>query len=402
MSIRLFELNHAYIFLITPLTFLISWWLVIRFAPFAKGSGIPQVIASIELTKSKGEDKTTLFLSVRIIIVKIISSAVKMLGGGVLGREGPTIQISSSIFNVIYKWLPGWWMPIAQRNVLIAGAASGLSAAFNTPLGGIIFAIEELSKFHIKYYKSTLLIAVIVAGLTAQTFGGSYLYLGYPPAKWSSYLVYVGVLVVATVVGFFGSKMCEYMYLFIRFVGKQKKKSKQLTIVLLCGLFMATLIFFLGTHAMGSGKELMEITLFTDNKKVDWYLPFVRMGGLVATFSCGGAGGVFAPSLSIGATFGSLVSEIMGLKDGNANLMILVGMVGFLTSVTRAPFTSAIIVFEMTDRHSIIFFLFLGALIANIVAARFNKKSFYDLLKEDYVKAASDEADVGKSQAPIE
>ncbi|MCC6817725.1 MAG: chloride channel protein [Bacteroidia bacterium] len=389
-SMEIYEFNHALIFLITPLTFLLSWWLVVRFAPFARGSGIPQVIASIELTKSKKEDKTSLFLSVRIIIVKILSSAIKMLGGGILGREGPTIQISSSIFNVIYKRLPNWWMPIAQRNILIAGAASGLSAAFNTPLGGIIFAIEELSKFHIKYYKSSLLIAVIIAGLTAQTFGGSYLYLGYPPAKYTSKWVYVGLVLVAVVVGYFGSKMCEYMYLFMGFVAKQKTKFKQVGIIVLCGLFMATLIYFVGVNSMGSGKELMETTLFTDQKKVDWYLPFVRMSGLVATFSCGGAGGIFAPSLSIGATFGSLVAEIMGMTAGNANLLILVGMVGFLTSVTRAPFTSAIIVFEMTDRHSIIFFLFMGALIANIVSTRFNKKSFYDLLKDDYIKSVED------------
>ena len=81
-----------------------------------------------------------------------------------------------------------------RKNVMIAGAASGLAAAFNTPLGGIIFAIEELAKTHIKYIKSPLFVAVIIAGLTAQGFGGSYLYLGYPKTNYSGLAGFVGIL----------------------------------------------------------------------------------------------------------------------------------------------------------------------------------------------------------------
>ncbi|MFN8343711.1 MAG: chloride channel protein [Spirosomataceae bacterium] len=386
LSKYIFEKNSLFIFISTPVSFIISWWLVKRFASYAKGSGIPQVMASVELAKPNSNHLIVNLLSVKIIIIKIISSAIKVIGGGILGREGPTIQISSSIFNQTYLWLPKWWKPISQKNILIAGAASGLAAAFNTPLGGIIFAIEELSKFHIKHYKSPLFIAVIIAGLTAQGLGGPYLYLGYPKTVFSGIVVYVGILTVSIVTGIFGSIMCRYLLKFLRFVNNRKTRVEQLGVVVLSGFIVATSIYLVGPDAMGSGKELMERTLFTPHKGVEWYLPFVRMNGLIASFGMGGAGGIFAPSLSSGAGFGALIAQLLGLTNGNANLLILIGMTGFLTAVTRAPFTSAIIIFEMTDRHSIIFFLLLGALIANIIAAIIEKHSFYDLLKENYLK----------------
>jgi H+/Cl- antiporter ClcA len=149
---------------------------------------------------------------------------------------------------------------------------------------------------------------------------------------------------------------------------------------------VAAIIFFFGRDAGGSGKEVMERMLFTDDKQVAWYLPFLRIGGLVATFGFGGAGGVFAPSLSIGAAIGALVADLFNLVGGQANVLILVGMTAFLTGITRAPFTAAIIVFEMTDRHSIIFFLMLGALIAYSVAGQIDRRSLYDRLREGYVR----------------
>lgn len=385
LSAYLYHQHKYLIFLVTPLSFLLSWWLVKRFAPYAKGSGIPQVMAAVELTKPRDNALIRRFLSLKIILVKVLSSAVKIIGGGVAGREGPTIQIASSIFYQVHKWLPKWWTPISQSNILIAGAASGLAAAFNTPLGGIIFAIEELSKFHVKHYKSPLFIAVIIAGLTAQGLGGSYLYLGYPKLDTGEWLLIVVIVLTAIVAGFFGSKMCVILLKVMRFFGKIKSNLKQVGIVIFCGLFVATFIFYFGTEAMGSGKELMERTLFTNDKSVEWYLPFIRMNGLIASFSFGGAGGVFAPSLSSGASIGAFIAQLTHFTGPNANLLILIGMTAFLTGVTRAPFTSAIIIFEMTDRHSVIFFLLLGAIVANLISSFVDKHSFYDRLKENYL-----------------
>lgn len=387
LSLYIFELNHLYIFLATPATFVLSWWIVNRFAPYSRGSGIPQVMAALELTNHQ-EKKGFIdqFLNLKVIVVKFLSSCIKVIGGGILGREGPTIQIASSIFHKIQNWIPPQWQQTTQNNILVAGAASGLAAAFNTPLGGIIFAIEELSKYHINQYKSTLFIAVIIAGLTAQGFGGSYLYLGSPNTTMDSYYVLLAIPLIGLITGVTGSKMCALLLQFMRFIKSQSTQFKQLSIITLSGLIVAGCIYFVGIDAMGSGKELMERLLHSENKTIEWYVPFVRLNGLILTFGIGGAGGIFAPALSSGAGFGALVAQLLYLDGSDANLLILVGMAGFLTAVTRAPFTSAIIIFEMTDRHSIIFFLLMGALIANVVASYVNKLPFYDILKEGYLE----------------
>ena len=150
-------------FLVTPVCFLVAWWVVRQFAPFARGSGIPQVMASIELATPKYNEFVGRLLSLRIVVVKMASSLIMALGGGVIGREGPTIQIAGSIFRKVNEWLPAWWPKISKRNMIMTGAAAGLAAAFNTPLGGIVFAVEELTRTHISYFKTALFTAVIIA-----------------------------------------------------------------------------------------------------------------------------------------------------------------------------------------------------------------------------------------------
>jgi H+/Cl- antiporter ClcA len=140
------------LFIATPVCFLFAWWLVKKYAPFARGSGIPQVIAAIELSTPKDEKKINKLLNLKVIWVKVTSSLVMAFGGGVVGREGPTIQIAGSIFRTVNQWLPAWWPKISRRNMIMTGAAAGLAAAFNTPLGGLVFTVEELTRTHISYF----------------------------------------------------------------------------------------------------------------------------------------------------------------------------------------------------------------------------------------------------------
>ncbi len=142
-----------------------------------------KVMAAIDLTSQQDGNKVSRLLSIKIIIVKIISSLLMVFGGGAIGREGPTIQIAGSVFQTVYKYLPHNWPRTTHANFILTGAAAGPAAAFNTPLGGIVFAIEELSRIHITYFRTALFTAVIIDGLTAQSFLGPYLYLGYPEVK---------------------------------------------------------------------------------------------------------------------------------------------------------------------------------------------------------------------------
>lgn len=373
------------IFFMAPVCFLFAWSIVRLFAPNARGSGIPQVMAVIELSTPKHESKTSKLLSFRIIIVKIASSLLMVLGGGAIGREGPTIQIAGSVFRIVNRWIPSSWPKLSKQSFILTGAAAGLAAAFNTPLGGVVFAMEELAKIHIRFFRTALFSAVIIAGLTAQGFLGPYLYLGYPDVSGLTVSIFLAVAVTAIISGMLGSLMSKA----ILFVMKWKQNfSTWKTILFIAGvgIVIACLAYFLNDEVLGSGKDLMNTKLFTSEKSVRWHTVVMRMIGPVAAFNTGAAGGVFAPSLAAGASVGAYISGLFNFIGANANIIILSGMVGFLTGVTRTPFTSAILVLEMTDRHSVIFHLMLAALLSNIAALIIDKHSFYEQLKKRYVE----------------
>src|SRR5689334_20892350 len=284
--------HHAWwLFILTPLCFLLSWWMVKKFAPYSRGSGIPQVMAAIELATPKYVQKVGKLLSLRIIVIKIFSSLVMVLGGGVIGREGPTIHIAGSVFRKVHSWLPGWWPKISRKNMIMTGAAAGLAAAFNTPLGGIVFAVEELTKTHINYFKTALFTAVIIAGLTAQGLLGPYLYLGYPNIlHFSSYVIFAVVL-VAIITGLAGSAMAKIILGLLRWKKKFNSWQQHALYVLVCALIVVFIAFFLDQTILGSGKTLMTQTLFTDEKYTPWYSAGFRTLGPILCFTTGGSGG---------------------------------------------------------------------------------------------------------------
>ncbi|MEJ5049117.1 chloride channel protein [Chryseobacterium culicis] len=378
---------HAWmIFIIAPVGFVLSWWLVKEFAPNAKGSGIPQVMAAVELANPKEHRKIRNLLSIKIIFFKILSSVILVIGGGAVGREGPTIQIAGSVFRKVNEYLPEWWPKISKKNMIMTGAAAGLAAAFNTPLGGIVFAVEELSKTHINYFKTALFTAVIIAGLTAQTLAGSYLYLGYPKTNDVSLMVMLPIILVAATAGILASQLSVVMLKLNSWKKKKLKTDKSNVIFLIiCALIIASIAYFINREILGSGKEIMERVLFTKDKHEDWYVPILRMLGPALSFTSGGAGGIFAPALSAGASIGSVISGAIHLTPNETNVVVLAGMVAFLTGITRAPFTSAIIVLEMTDRHSLIFHLMLAGMVSSIASILVSRHSLYDVLKVNFL-----------------
>ncbi|MFN8164719.1 MAG: chloride channel protein [Bacteroidia bacterium] len=373
------------LYIISPVSFILAWWLVSKYSPFARGSGIPQVTAAIELSNPKHNYKVNSLLSLRVIFVKIFSSLIMVFGGGVVGREGPTIQISGSIFKKINDLLPAWYPKISKRNMIVTGAAAGLAAAFNTPLGGIVFAIEELTKTHFSFFKSALLTGVIIAGITALNILGPYLYLGYPQLSGVSLWVILAIIPVIFATGIAGSGTGKIILYIIRKKLFLKKNYQKALYAGLCGLAIALLGVLISSKIFGSGKDLMVSSLFSDQKRMDWYIPLLRMAGSVISFTAGTAGGIFAPSLSAGAAIGAVISGWFHLSNADTNLIILCGMTGFLTSITRSPFTSSILVSEMTNSHNVIFYIMMTALLSNLLASVVSKRSFYDYLKDQYI-----------------
>lgn len=381
-----FHLSPWYLFIVTPVCFLAAYFMVQKIAPYAGGSGIPQVMAAIEISGPRSNAVVDLLLNIKTIVIKIFSSSIMALGGGIVGREGPTIQVAAAIFRKINMLLPAWWPKISKRNMIMTGAAAGLAAAFNTPLGGIVFAMEELTKTHISFYKTAIFSAVIIAGLTAQGLLGPYLYLGYPQVNDFSFLIFPVVLLVAIICGLGAAIMCKFMQKISRWRASFGNSWKTVLFILGCALVVASIGYFTGMRHLNSGKELITEILFTSDKYVAWYTPVLRMFGSVASFTSGAAGGVFAPALSSGASIGSLIAGWLHFSPIESNILILAGMTAFLTGITRSPFTSAILVLEMTDGHHIIFHLMLAAMVANMAAYFIDKRSLYEHLKHQYIK----------------
>ncbi len=401
LTMIIFHFHAWLMFIISPVCFIGSWWLVKKFSPYSKGSGIPQVMAAIELATPRNNDKISKLLSIRIIIIKIISSFILIIGGGAIGREGPTIQIAGSVFRKINEILPHWWPKISKKNMIMTGAAAGLAAAFNTPLGGIVFAVEELTKMHLSNFKAAIFTGVIIAGLTVQSLLGSYLYLGFPAVTNLTNYILIWVVLVAIIAGLMGSIMSKIMWFILKWKTKFKSNSQHLFYLLFCSLTIVAIAYFINEGILGSGKSLMTTYLFTSVKYTHWYMPIIRITGQILSFTTGSSGGVFGPGLSAGASVGSLVSHFLDLPSSDTNLMILAGMVAFLTGITRAPFTSSILVLEMTDRNNLILHLMIAGIVASFVSVIIDRHSIYDHMKHQYLAEVLTDENIETKQAEV-
>lgn len=391
-SVKLFGQYPYLTFLVFPIAMMLAFYLVRRFAPGSSGSGIPQVLASIEI---RDEGLAREFLRKMVILVKIFSSFIAIFAGAAIGREGPSLQISAAIAYNTGKLTEKLGLKMKVEQLLIAGAAGGLSAAFNTPIGGVVYAIEELSKEHVRNFRDVLLLSVVISGLTAQLISGNYLFLGYPMvtknhSAWAMFLI----IICALCAGMLGGISSKFLIDLMRWRSSKPLKT-QLMIVATLGLIFAAAFTYLGPRNLYSGKESINVVLFATDE-LPWYEFLTRVSMPVLSSMSGIAGGIFAPALSAGATFGGLFA---GVLDPSLTVILgLSGMVGFLTGVTHTPITSFILVLEMTDRHSVVFPMMIAALCASIGAHLIGNESFYEEVVEDIKKKRK--AEKSAAEAP--
>lgn len=353
------------------------------FSREALGSGIPQVIAAAQLADEKPAGLRGL-LGLRMLPAKIAGSCVCVLGGGVTGREGPTLQVSASVFYQLSRFWPKRFTAPSLQGMILAGGAAGLASAFNTPLGGIVFVIEELSKAHISMIRTAVFQAVIIAGILAQLFLGNYLYLGRVSFGTFPLEALVQTALIAAVVGFVGSGFAELLYRITRWRAGRTFRVK-VAMTLFCGLFLSATIAAWPT-TVGAGKSTMVELLEHPDSPAPASLAASRLLGNFFTYNAGVIGGVFAPSLSSGAALGQWLAQTLGFAS--VKLMILVGMVAFLAGLTRSPFTSFVLVLEMSSSHDVILYLMLASLFANLAARFVGKDSFYERAAHDIVAAS--------------
>ncbi len=188
LFMRIFEFVYAHqlhpgishwTWILAPLLFLLAIELIRLIAPCADGAGIPQTIFAAKHLDDSNYKKIHPLVSFRTMFIKIIALLIGLWGGASTGREGPTVHIAACLFfGITWTLHRVFRLPFNMRSAVVAGGAAGLAAAFNTPLAGVTFAIEELSSDYFSNIKDMVLMAIIVAGISAKSLTGEYTYFG--------------------------------------------------------------------------------------------------------------------------------------------------------------------------------------------------------------------------------
>ena len=364
-------------FIYTPLIGMFVVWMTSRFFTGAQGSGIPQVIAATRLAH-QGKPVNKL-VSLRLAFAKIGLGTLALTGGFSAGREGPSVQVAASIMHFFHRYLPNARI-IRPEDLILAGGAAGIAAAFNTPLAGVAFAVEELGRKLETRTSGVLLSTIILSGMVAIALQGNYNYFGHFDVQEANFDIVLPILAIGIGCGVMGglfSRMLLWPQRYRSFVVWEWRRLHPVWFAGGCGMIVAILGWLSGGMSFGSGYGITSQIIVSD-VGLPWHAPITRFLATVVTFFSGIPGGIFAPSLAVGAAVGANVAEYFALA---AQPIIALCMVGFLAAVTQSPITSAIIVMEMIDSHGMVISLMAVALIAKAVSARMGPELYQQLAR---------------------
>lgn len=363
--------------LLTPVIFAAAVFLTQRCAPDARGSGIPQVIAA---SRNPGSEALGPLVSIKTASFKLLMTLMMLGAGASVGREGPTVQTSAAVMVAIHRFLR---VPITA-GVLIAGGAAGVAAAFNTPLAGVAFAIEELAAAYEQRVAVLVMAAVMIAGLVSLGVAGDYIYFG----AMRQTLDLRGVLLVAPAAGIaggltgglFSRALLAFSNPGLAWLVALKRRP--VLFAMACGLTVALLGIASAGTTWGTGYEATRNLVEAKDSSL-WFGP-AKFVATLATALSGAPGGIFAPSLAVGAGLGDLLAAIF--PDDPRGAIVLLGMIGYFVGVVRAPLTAVIIITETTASRGMIIPLFATALIADFVSAIVCRERLYHGLAKAFTR----------------
>lgn len=364
--------------LVTPVGGAAVVWLTRRFASGAAGSGIPQVIAA--LNPGLPAAARPHLVSLRLALGKMLLGAAAIFAGFSTGREGPSVQVAASVLRSFHRWVIHRSL-IKERDLMLAGGAAGIAAAFNTPLAGVVFAIEELSKRFEERSSGVLITAIVIAGLVAVSLMGNLNYFGRVTAISPSADIVWPALLVALFAGACGGLFARL--LLQSFNDKswrinQYRGRHPVVFAAACGLVVAIMGTAGDGAAFGSGYTASQ-RLLAGAGDVSYFYFVEKFVATWFSFWSGVPGGIFAPSLAVGAGIGHDVAALTGATFEPA--IVAMGMAAFLAAVTQAPITSFIIVMEMIDGHSMVLTLMGTALLASMISRLVSEPLYPELAK---------------------
>lgn len=367
---------YAAAFAISAMLAMVGYFLVRRFAPEAGGSGIPEIEGALE------ELRPVRWW--RVIPVKFFGGMGTLGAGMVLGREGPTVQLGGNIGRMVIDIL-GMRSNEARHTLLATGAAAGLAAAFNAPLAGILFIIEEMRpqfRYNLISIKAVFT-GVIMASIVFRCFNGEQAVISVGKLADAPVQTLWLYLVLGMIIGMIGVLFNRLIFitqdLFARFYAGKTARVVLAGALLGGGCGILALLF---TPGAGGGSELIP-------QAVNGVFPFtllliiflVRLATTLLCFGSGAPGGIFAPMLALGTllgtAFGAAMSDLFPFYHLEAGTFAIAGMGALFAASVRAPLTGIVLVLEMTDNYQLILPMIITCLGATLLAQFLGGKPLY-------------------------
>jgi CIC family chloride channel protein len=358
------------------LSLIIAAFITFKLFPFTSGSGIPSVRVALAVSHGR--------ISWRDWSAKFFASLFSLSSGLSMGREGPTVTICSGIGSSLGRLFS---LPKEKVKTLCAvGSSAGIAAAFNTPIAAVIFTLEEiLGDLNTRKKLGPIVISSVIASVTALTLVGDKTV--FPQVKYElgspfELIIYLGIGIVAAFLG----PLWVTSILKLREVNKTWFSNKKLVYILLVFVVIGGMSM-VSPAVLGSGHMTVSQTLLGEipYTRVLLLLLVMKLIATTLSYSTGLSGGLFMPTLFIGAMVGGVVATAiqgLGFESLAIGSCALVGMGAFFAAVIRAPFTSILMIFEMTRDYEIILPLMIANITAFGLSKRLKKGSVYENLSE--------------------
>lgn len=366
-------------------------WLIgrlLKFEPMIGGSGIPQVEGILQGKLSASWWK--------VILAKLIGGTLAVGAGLSLGREGPSVQLGSAVgqgFGKIFKRIK-----LEEKFLMTSGASAGLAAAFNAPLAGVMFALEEVHKNFSPLVLLSSLASALTANYVASGFFGLEPVLAYPNSQEVPLRDYLYILILGAIIGILGVAFnksilfTQTLYNRIRKIPKEFRVIIPLLLSIPFGLFIP--------QVLGGGHEII-VSLLAENQTLSFLLILfiAKFFFTMLSYGSGAPGGIFLPLLSMGAVIGGVYGLILvqafGADKSLVGTFVVLAMAGYFTAIVRAPITGIILITEMTGSFHYLLPLAVVSITAYLVADVMGEKPIYESLLERLLHKADDSGTIG-------
>jgi len=368
-----------YPLLVVPLGMLLVVALVRRFSPMAGGHGVPEVMEAVAQRSGR--------MRARVGWVKLLASSLNVGFGGSVGKEGPIVQVGAAFGSAVGRLLGVSGPPL--RTLLGCGAAAGIAAVFNAPIGGVMFALEIIMGSYSLSAFAPVLIASVAGAVTSRRLLGAQAAFAIPESLREGLLLVSPWEIAAYALLGLLTAFCSLGFAASMYAIEDRLRAWRIPALpkaAVAGLLVGGLGMF-WPQVLGEGHHSMSEVLVADAMDLPWLLlvtlAVVKTVATALTLGGGGSGGVFAPSLFVGAmlggAFGQGLEALVPGSVGGVGAYAIAGMAGMLAGTAHAPMTAILLLFEMSDNYLLILPLMTTAVIASVVSSRRQPESIYTL-----------------------